>query len=115
MLIKNRVVSLQRLLNYGIINQIDDYCYYMELAGLILQLRNMGEGIGQLGKVDKVYLDNTNLVFALAEQQQEIGNIRETVFFNQMRVRNHLMNNSIVQISGSLGSIKVQLNINTKK
>ena len=69
-------------------NNIYDYCYYIELAGLILQLRNMGEGIGQLGKVDKVYLDNTNLIFALAEQQQEIGNIRETVFFNQMRVKN---------------------------
>ena len=71
-------------------NNIDDYCYYMELAGLIMQLRDMGEGIGQLGKVDKVYLDNTNLIFALAEQQPEIGNIRETVFFNQMRVKNEV-------------------------
>ena len=70
-------------------NNIDDYCYYMELAGLIMQLRDMGEGIGQLGKVDKVYLDNTNLIFALAEQQ-ETGNIRETVFFNQMRVKNEV-------------------------
>jgi predicted AAA+ superfamily ATPase len=71
-------------------NNINDYCYYMELAGLIMQLRDMGEGIGQLGKVDKVYLDNTNLIFALAEQHQEIGNIRETVFFNQMRVKNEV-------------------------
>ena len=71
-------------------NNIDDYCYYLELAGLIAQLRDMGEGIGKLGKVDKVYLDNTNLIFALAEQQQEMGNIRETVFFNQMRVKNEV-------------------------
>ena len=71
-------------------NNIDDYCYYMELAGLIMQLRDKGEGIGQLGKVDKVYLDNTNLIFALAEQHQETGNIRETVFFNQMRVKNEV-------------------------
>jgi len=70
-------------------NNIDDYCYYMELAGLIMQLRDMGEGIGQLGKVDKIYLDNTNLIFALTEQQ-ETGNIRETVFFNQMRVKNEV-------------------------
>ena len=60
----------------------------MELSGLIMQLRDMGEGIGQLGKVDKVYLENTNLIFALAEQQQNAGNIRETIFFNQMRVNN---------------------------
>ena len=71
-------------------NKIYDYCYYMELAGLIMQLRDMGEGIGQLGQVDKVYLDNTNLIYALAEQQQDTGNIRETVFFNQMRVRNKI-------------------------
>ena len=49
---------------------------------------------GSVGEVEKipsksgVYLDNTNLIFALAEQHQETGNIRETVFFNQMRVRN---------------------------
>lgn len=55
-----------------------------------MQLRNRSEGVGQLGKVDKVYLDNTNLIFALAEQQQEVGNIRETVFFNQMRVKNNV-------------------------
>jgi predicted AAA+ superfamily ATPase len=69
-------------------NNIDDYCYLMELAGLIMQLRDKGEGIGQLGKVDKVYLDNPNLIFTLEERQPEVGNIRETVFFNQMRVRN---------------------------
>jgi len=71
-------------------NNIDDYCYFMEQAGLIMQLRDRGEGIGELGKVDKIYLDNTNLIFALAEGQQEIGNIRETVFFNQTRVRNNI-------------------------
>lgn len=69
-------------------NSIDDYCLFLEQAGLLMQLRDMGEGIGQLGKVDKVYLDNTNLIFALAEEQQEAGNIRETMFFNQMRVKN---------------------------
>lgn len=71
-------------------NSIDDYCYYIELSGLIMQLRDKGEGIGQLGKVDKVYLDNTNLIYALAELKPEIGNIRETVFFNQLRVRNEV-------------------------
>jgi len=71
-------------------NNIDDYCYCMEMAGLIMQLRDKGEGIGQLGKVDKVYLENTNLIFALAEREPEMGNIRETVFFNQMRVNNNV-------------------------
>jgi predicted AAA+ superfamily ATPase len=69
-------------------NSINDYCYFMEQAGLLMQLRDIGEGIGQLGKVDKIYLDNTNLIFALAEEQPDTGNIRETFFFNQMRVNN---------------------------
>jgi hypothetical protein len=69
-------------------NSIDDYCYFMEQAGLLMQLRDMGEGIGQLGKVDKVYLDNTNLIMALAEEQPDTGNLRETFFFNQMKVNN---------------------------
>jgi len=55
-----------------------------------LQLRDAGEGIGQLGKVDKVYIDNTNLIFALAEANPQTGNIRETFFFNQMRVKNNV-------------------------
>jgi hypothetical protein len=58
----------------------------MEQAGLLMQLRDKGEGIGQLGKVDKVYLENTNLIFALSEEQPDTGNIRETFFFNQMQV-----------------------------
>jgi len=46
-------------------NNIDDYYYFMEQAGLIMQLRNMGEGIGQLGKIDKVYMDNTKSIISL--------------------------------------------------
>jgi len=71
-------------------NNIDDYCYFMEQAGLIMQLRDIGEGIGQLGKVDKIYIDNTSLIFALAEESPNPGNIRETFFFNQMRVENNV-------------------------
>jgi predicted AAA+ superfamily ATPase len=69
-------------------NSMDDYCYYIEQAGLLMQLRDMCEGIGQLGKIDKVYLDNTNLIFALAEDNPDVGNVRETFFFNQMNVNN---------------------------
>ena len=71
-------------------NNIYDYCYFMEQAGFIMQLRDTGDGIGQLGKVDKVYIDNTNLIFALAEENPDTGNIRETFFFNQMRVKNNV-------------------------
>ena len=67
-------------------NNVADYLLYIEEAGLIAQLRDDTGGIRGLGKVSKVYLDNTNLVYALAGQQADTGNVRETFFFNQLRV-----------------------------
>lgn len=72
-------------------NSLDDYFSYMEKAGLIGQLRNETSGIRGLGKVDKVYLDNTNIIFNLVGDNSNIGNIRETFFFNQMRVKNEVI------------------------
>lgn len=59
-------------------NSLDDYFTYMEKAGLIGQLRNETSGIRGLGKVDKVYLDNTNIIFNLVGDKSNVGNIRET-------------------------------------
>ncbi|MCF8299307.1 MAG: AAA family ATPase [Saprospiraceae bacterium] len=72
-------------------NSLDDYFTYMEKAGLIMQLRNETTGIRGLGKVDKVYLDNTNIVFNLAGEKSNTGNLRETFFFNQMRLNNKVI------------------------
>lgn len=72
-------------------NSLDDYFTYMEKAGLISQLRDETSGIRGLGKVDKVYLDNVNIIFNLVGDKSNIGNIRETFFFNQMRVKNEVI------------------------
>ena len=66
-------------------NNVADLCVYLEKAGLIGQLRTSTGGIQGLGKVDKVYLDNTPLIYALGNQNVEIGTVRETFFFNQTR------------------------------
>ena len=60
---------------------------YIEEAGLIAQLRDNTGGIRGLGKVDKIYLDNTNLVYHLERITSEKDNIRETFFFNQLRIK----------------------------
>lgn len=67
-------------------NILPEWFAYLEKAGLISQLRDETGGIRGLGKVDKVYLDNTNLMYSLGQQNTDIGNVRETFFFNQMRV-----------------------------
>lgn len=68
-------------------NVLDNYLVYMEKAGLILQLRTDTGGIRGLGKIDKIYLDNPNLTYSLVGDSANIGNIRETFFLNQMRVK----------------------------
>lgn len=68
-------------------NNIADYCLYIEEAGMIAQLRDATGGIKGLGKVDKIYLDNTNLIYSLAKDNSNTGNIRETFFLNQLRVK----------------------------
>ena len=58
----------------------------MEKAGMVAQLRTNAGGLGALGKTEKVYLDNTNILYNLSEGSEDIGNVRETFFFNQTRV-----------------------------
>ena len=67
-------------------NVVAEHLTLLEEAGLVAQLRDDTVGIRQLGKVDKVYLDNTNIIYALAPQNANIGNVRETFFNNQARV-----------------------------
>lgn len=72
-------------------NNIADYLLYMEEAGMVSQLRDETNGIRGLGKVNKVYLDNTNLVYGLANENPNKGNIRETFFMNQVRVHHQVV------------------------
>lgn len=75
-------------------NQLGDYLLYMERAGMIVQLRDDTGGIRGLGKVEKVYIDNTNLAYVLGNNATDVGNLRETFFFNQMRVNNDVISSS---------------------
>ena len=76
-------------------NDIASHLFYMERAGMITQLRDTTGGIRGLGKVEKLYLDNTNLIYALSPEHADIGNVRETFFMNQMRVMNDVTSSSI--------------------
>lgn len=67
-------------------NDIPTYLLYMEKAGMIGQLRDQTGGMRGLGKIEKVYLDNTNLIYSLTAENANVGNVRETFFFNQTRL-----------------------------
>ena len=67
-------------------NDIPTYLLFMEKAGMLAQLRDRTGGMRGLGKTEKVYLDNTNMIFAMADNEANIGNVRETFFYNQTRL-----------------------------
>jgi len=76
-------------------NVLPDYFLYMEQAGMIGQLRDDTGGIRGIGKVEKVYLDNTNMAYLLGDNATDTGNIRETFFYNQTRVVTDVINSRI--------------------
>lgn len=88
-------------------NDIPSYLIYMERAGMIAQLRDATGGLRGLGKVEKLYLDNTNLIYTLSPDKADIGNVRETFFMNQTRVANEVISSPIsdFEIDGKIFEI----------
>jgi uncharacterized protein len=91
---KPNMTKIAEMLNISR-NNISDYLLYMEEAGMLAQLRSDTKGVRALGKIDKVYLDNTNLVYNLVNENQNTGNIRETFFLNQIRI-SHQVSSSML-------------------
>ena len=76
-------------------NDLKEYLFYLEKSGLIQNLSASDHGLNLLAKVEKVYLDNTNLMFALCGGLPDTGNLRETFFFNQMKVRHSVFSSEV--------------------
>lgn len=76
-------------------NDLPDYLACLEKGGMIGMLRDETRGMRGLGKIEKVYVDNPNLMYALRGENADIGNIRETFFYNQMRVNNDVTSSKI--------------------
>ncbi|MEM6396381.1 MAG: AAA family ATPase [Bacteroidota bacterium] len=65
-------------------NRLVEYLEILERAQLIKGARSESKGISSLGKPDKIYLDNSNLIYALSPQGANTGTVRETFFINQL-------------------------------
>ena len=66
------------------------YLQYLERAGLLRQLRGNNRKLSELAKPEKLFLDNTNLLFSLSQNTQE-GTLRETFFANQLNHSHELL------------------------
>ena len=53
-------------------------------SALVYMLYNEKNNLGQLGKPEKIYLENPNLLFSLSNNA-DMGNVRETFFANQLK------------------------------
>ena len=60
------------------------YLHYLDEIGLTKNLFKVAEGISKLQKPEKIFLENTNLMFTLSAENSNKGNIRETFFVNQL-------------------------------
>ena len=66
-------------------NTLLEYINYLAETNIINRLYMEAQGISLLQKPDKLYLDNTNLAYALTFDKTDMGNIRETFFLNQLK------------------------------
>ncbi len=66
------------------------YLDNLEKARIISQIHQAGKGFTTLQKPEKIYLQNTNYVYALSQEKANTGNIRETFFANQLAVNHEL-------------------------
>jgi uncharacterized protein len=62
------------------------YLYLLEKADLLVLLQTSTQGISKMNKPEKIYLNNPNLVYSLAENLSNQGTLRETFFLNQLQV-----------------------------
>ncbi len=67
-------------------NSLLAYLTLLHKAQLINLLNQDVSGLRLLAKPEKIYLNNANLIYALENNKPDLGNIRETFFFNQLQV-----------------------------
>lgn len=64
--------------------------YLLERASMLALYSSEIRNLKSLIKPDKIYLDNTNLMYALSQHVDE-GTLRETFFYNQLKVLHEIL------------------------
>ena len=68
------------------LNTMKNYIQWLNDAQLLQLLFVPEKGINSLNKPEKIYLNNSNLMYNQADENANIGNIRETFLYNQLNV-----------------------------
>ncbi|NLA23679.1 MAG: ATP-binding protein, partial [Bacteroidales bacterium] len=62
----------------------------LDRSDILSLLRSETKGISYLQKPEKIYLNNPNLFFVFNDKSHNKGNLRETFFFNQLKVKHEI-------------------------
>ena len=81
------ISAIAKKLNLGR-DTVGNFLQNLQSARLLNLVNRPTQGIAALQKPDKIYLENTNLSYAL-NSNPKIGTIRETFFFNQLKNAGH--------------------------
>ena len=76
-------------------NALPHYMRLLEKAGLISLLPEKAKGLKQLEKIEKVYLQNPNISYALSSNTPDKGSLRKSIFFAWMRVGHQITSSPI--------------------
>jgi len=66
------------------------YLNYLQEAGILTNLYRNARGITRLQKPEKIFLENSNIAFAIKPVQPDQGNMRETFFANQVSFKHKI-------------------------
>lgn len=67
---------------------VNNFIQHLERARLFNLIYQQPKGVAALQKPDRIFLENTNIAFALKDQP-DAGSLRETFFLNQLRNAGH--------------------------
>ena len=66
-------------------NQLPEYIDYLEKARLFNGLKEKGTSDSIIQKVEKLYLNNSNIAYAISDIKPDEGTVRETMFLTWLR------------------------------
>jgi predicted AAA+ superfamily ATPase len=83
--------KIKRILEIGDERTLKNYLKYLEDGGIILTVSKKGKSLSMLEKPEKIFLNNTNLMYAIGSRDNlQKGNIRENFFVNAL-MADHLV------------------------
>lgn len=88
---KPNISELQKILDIKDSRTLKEYLSYLDSAGIIKLLMANSLHYKNIEKLDKIYIANTNIMNIV---NADIGNIRETFFFNQLSNYYNIFNNN---------------------